>query len=75
VLRRAAPVRVGLDLDRLEGAVVSEHGHVADPQAVRQVMQDRELAVFVPCLLDSRKLGGEPGLAGVKCVRRASGGP
>jgi hypothetical protein len=38
-------------------------------------MQDRELAVFFPCLLDSRKLGGEPGLAGVKCVRRSSGGP
>ena len=42
----------------------AHHGHVADAQAVRHVVQDRELAILPVGLLDGVKLGGCPGLAG-----------
>jgi hypothetical protein len=63
-------VRIGLDLDGREGAVVVEDGHVADPQAVGQVVQDRELAVFEVGLLDAREFGCPAGLAGECAGRR-----
>lgn len=61
-LLRAAPVRVGLHLDRLGVAVGREHGYVADAQAVGEVVQYREVAGG-PCLLDYGKLGGYTFLA------------
>ena len=64
LLGRLAPLRVGLDLDRLARAVVAEYGHVADAQAVRHVVQDRELVILPVGQLDGVKLGGYPCLAG-----------
>jgi hypothetical protein len=56
-------LRVGLHLD-LHWSLIRERGDVADPQAVGQVVHERELAVFSPYLLDTRALGGEPQFPG-----------
>src|SRR5260221_2382062 len=45
VLRRPAPAGVGLDFDHAGRAIASEHGDVTNPQAVGQVVKQRELSV------------------------------
>ena len=56
-LRRAGSVLISSVSDV---PVVPEHGHVADPQAVRQVVQERELAVLLVGLVDAGEFCCQP---------------